>query len=215
MRSRSEEVITMYDDIEKSPPNTTTLNKELENVVDRFRTLSAILSKHRDRRKEKKVVLNVQVQNLAGILAILKDVCERADRIAPAGAGKTKSGVELDNSLFAMLIKRAKANDAAFMLEALDKYHDAALRSCTDVLQSIHKLLEDKGAPDAYVELFEALQQKAKEASASTAALPSQSGPRASGRGLEPDPRPGTKRTKAGAETIPSTPKRARKAGRD
>ena len=63
--------------------------------------------------------------------------------------------------------------------------------------------------------LSKAATPKAKEASASTAALPSQSGPRASGRGLEPDPRPGTKRTKVGAETIPSTPKRARKAGRD
>ena len=215
IRSRSEDVIASYDTIEESPPNTTTLKKELLDVVDRLRALSAILSKDRDRRQQEGVVLNVEVQNLANMLAILKDVCERADRIAPAGAGKTKSGVELDNSLFGMLIKRAKANDAAFMLGALDKYHGAALRSCTDVLQAIHKLLEDHGAPDAYVELFEALQQKAKEASASTAAMPSQSGPSGRGRGLEADPRPGTKRTQAGPETIPSTPKRGRKAGRD
>ncbi|KAK5076062.1 hypothetical protein LTR64_008494 [Lithohypha guttulata] len=214
LKSRLNDQLSIYDSIAQEPPNSLTRLKDmLGPLINDFRRLSGIFSDDRQRRQSEAVALVPEVEMLAVALDTLDAVCQRSQPIVPIGAESSRRtrrrvSSEPGISLFGLLILQPDTEQSPFLLEGLDQFSTSVLKACTAKLISIEELLRTKMAPKSYVDTIEALLERAEETPLGPA---HPSGP-GSGRrrGLEAEPRPGSKRTQPGAEL--ETPKRGKRS---
>lgn len=226
---RFDECFVEYDDL-RGYSNSDEIRDNVYRIAGLLERLSTAIYKDRQRRE------TGEVATLRKVLDGLANLCERAESILPVGAAeparrssrRTASLGDVGPSLFAAVVKQPMpGSDLAedpFLLNALEIFSGMALQAHLRRLVYINGLLHRNSAPAAYIQRFEALQQKANEARERAPALPSGSGSgggggsgsgsgsgRGRGRGLEADPKPGQKRSSP--PTTPRAPKRGKKGG--
>lgn len=219
LHRRFEDCFDEYDELVKASLTAAVAKERLYQISQKLNILAAAIYEDRQRRELR------EVDTLKVALRALATVCDRTEVIVPTGAPepsrrsrRTASLGDASLSLFAAVIRQPSSTSHPFLLEALELFSGAALKACLTELISVNGQLNHNAAGDAYIQRFEALQQKANDESLSAAPNTPGAGPSTDAaayapaghnRGLEADPKPGSKRPHPMVDTPPKRGKRA------